>query len=405
MELENRRPVALDNSSDTSNIVGMLFTNLKIGNARLAKYVSYLAFQFENFQANDKVELEEELLNDSLISDEKLEYLKSVNYQSIFAESLVTAVNNSIENNSTEIIKANLRLYDRKKDDITIPLIEFEWNDLETIKSKYHGRYIDLKLLNLNFYDKLKFLIDEVGFIELNKEPIKQSLLQLRDLRNLISHNNSKITESFYANYSSQFGEIGETLTLSLNRIYSIFYLGARIQLLLEVLTIFQFADSDEDDIATDLLVSINDILLGIHPRVIRDRSLWSNFTIETNLSLYLEIIDVVINRCKKKFRYSVTLFEPIKGFVSLAYFATINEDFAKSKVFISNTEFSETIRKVLPEECQGLLVVQNNFELRSWFKSINIESIIASPDTRNHFGISLITVLILLNDIFEPSE
>jgi hypothetical protein len=383
----------VDDSSDTSNIIGMLFTNLEIGNARLAKYSSYLSFQFENLEAFDKAELEAALISTSPLSDEKIEFLKSVNYQAIFAESLITAVNNSIENSCTEIIKAHLRLFDKKKDTITIPLSEFEKHDLETIRNKYHGRYIDHKLLNLNFYDKIKYLIDDIGFIELNKESVKQSLLQLRDLRNLISHNNSKINESFYSNYGPKFGDINETISLSLNRTYSIFYLGAKIQVILEVFSLIEFNGADSENLATDIIVKINDILLGNYEEnyISRDKCLWSNFNPDINLKLYLELLEMIISICKDKHPSIINLFETIQLFSKIALAVENEDDFSVIKKLISSKLFVDFVKEVFPNNHNEIIFAENTNNVMRWFKSKNtILNLFDSQKSNDYFRVNM---------------
>lgn len=175
------------------------------------------------------------------IEDEELKDFLETRYVDLQNEQAINAVNGILESTFTEIIEFWHLNFNPATKKVSIRVDEILENPLEELIIHAKSEFIERELNQLTFYEKYNFILTKFK-LELKSESIEfKKILLLRDLRNLIAHNGSRVNVTFIGRYGKSYGKVGERLTISQQELNELFAAVIHIQVLLESIMSFKF--------------------------------------------------------------------------------------------------------------------------------------------------------------------
>jgi len=179
------------------------------------------------------------------IEDEELRDFLETRYVDLQNEQAINAVNGILESTFTEIIEFWHLNYNPAIKKVSIRVDEILENPLEELIIHAKSEFVERELSQLTFYEKFNFIQTKFN-LGLKSESIEfKKILLLRDLRNLIAHNGSRINVTFTGRYGKSYGKVGERLTISQQELNELFAAVIHIQVLLESILSFKFDNQD----------------------------------------------------------------------------------------------------------------------------------------------------------------
>jgi len=175
------------------------------------------------------------------IEDEDLRDFLETRYVDLQNEQAINAVNGILESTFTEIIEFWHLNFNPDTEGVSIRVSDILENPLEELIIRAKIEFIEGELSQLTFYQKYKFIQNKFN-LGLKSEGIEfKKILLLRDLRNLIAHNGSRINVTFIGRYGESYGKIGERLAISQQELNELFAAVVLIHVLLESFLSFNF--------------------------------------------------------------------------------------------------------------------------------------------------------------------
>jgi hypothetical protein len=175
------------------------------------------------------------------IEDEELNDFLETRYVDLQNEQAINAVNGILESTFTEIIEFWHLNFNPDTEKVSIRVNDILENPLEELIIRAKIEFIEGELSQLTFYEKYKFIQNKFN-LGLKSERIEfKKILLLRDLRNLIAHNGSRINVTFIGRYGESYGKIGERLAISQQELNELFAAVVLIHVILESFLSFKF--------------------------------------------------------------------------------------------------------------------------------------------------------------------
>lgn len=266
-----------------------LLVNIKVSKIKLGKMLFLFRKDSDEFMEIDRKYIEY-LMSRNKIEDEDLEIVKKTSYEVIKLDMFILQLNNLIEGVITDIINFHIINFNDKKN-IHVPLSELiNEFELEKLLKIHLNRHSEEKILNLNFHQKIKYLFDKCGFEIIEYERIKESIFLIREMRNLISHNNSIINESFSKNFGIEYGQVGNRLNLTFN---------------------------ETGDFVFDILKFINSLGINCHYKF----SIKSDYSEESTTNLLISGYDSILESISDNTEHTLSHFKTHISFEISKYF------------------------------------------------------------------------------------
>lgn len=175
------------------------------------------------------------------IDDDDLEFYNQTKYVDILTDSLIVNVSTLLESTFSEVIEFHLVNYSKGFKELSVQIKDLEVNSLEELISASRNQFVEDELKKLSFYRKFKYILDNLGIDMKPSQLGFERLLLIRDIRNLISHNNSKVNQSFVDRYGKEYGRLNDKVHLSKSDFTGMLWQSVLTHLIVEMWVTYKF--------------------------------------------------------------------------------------------------------------------------------------------------------------------